>query len=88
MPDKFGIDAECCAWLPAGPPGEGACAKVGIVAGIAATVAAATKRTKLRCMSIGQLPLMRVARRNPTGALFIRYSLMNAPTIGHFCCGR
>jgi hypothetical protein len=57
VPEKFGIDAALCFSLLAGPAAEGVCAKVGIVAGIAATVTTATKRRKSRCVRIGHLPL-------------------------------
>jgi hypothetical protein len=55
----LGIDAALCFSLPTGPAAEGVCAKVAIVAGIAVTVTAATKRRKSRCMRIGRLPLIK-----------------------------
>src|SRR5262249_41023243 len=56
--EKSGIDAAPRVWLTTGPAAVVVCA----MAGIAATAAAATKRRKSRCMYIGRLPFMRVAR--------------------------
>src|SRR5689334_14078887 len=55
VPEKFGIDTAPCFSPLAGPAAEGACARVGIVAGIVATVTTATKRRKSRCVRIGRL---------------------------------
>jgi hypothetical protein len=56
----LGIDATLCFSVPAGSAAEGVCAKVGMVAGIAATVTTATKRRKSRCIRIGHLPLISI----------------------------
>src|SRR5207244_13619278 len=67
MREKSGIDAALCVSLPAGPAAEVGCA----MAGIAAAVATATNRRNSRCIHIGHLPFMSVARPDPAAAFHI-----------------
>src|SRR6266481_6360119 len=70
MREKSGIDAALCVSLAVVPAAEDVCP----AAGIAAAVATATTRRKSRCIYIGHLPFMSIARPDPAAHFLFWHS--------------